>query len=93
MPLFNCMVLNGNSYPVVAVIKDCNGRLSKAGGKDALFIADFFSGLLTQYNTEKNRVDSFYFDGASNVQKAGKILKVQYPRAVTYHGGEHVVAL
>ena len=41
----------------------------------------------------KKRVDIFYFDGASNVQEAGKVLGVKFPRIVTYHGGEHVVAL
>jgi hypothetical protein len=33
------------------------------------------------------------FDGASNVQKAGKILETKFPRSYTLHGGEHVVAL
>ena len=94
MALFNVMVLNGNSYPVVAAIKDCTGHLSQAGKKDALFIADVFTKLLLEFDAEKNRVDVFYFDGPSNVQKAGKVLGVKFPpRTVTYHGGEHVVAL
>ena len=74
MALFNVIVLNGNSYLVVAAIKDCTGHLSKAGKKDALFIADVFSGLLLNFNAEKNRVDIFYFNGASNMQKAGTLL-------------------
>ena len=81
------------TYPVVAAIRDCSGHLSKAGKKDALYIADFVGGLLGEYDAEKNRVDIFYFDGASNVQKAGAVLAVRYPRTMTYHGGEHVVAL
>ena len=93
MALFNVMVLNGNSYPVVAAIKDCSGHLSEGGKKDALFIADVFTKLLLDFDREKNRVDIFYFDGASNVQKADDLLGVRFPRTVTYHGGEHVVAL
>ena len=93
MALFNVMVLNGNSYPVVTAIKDCTGHFSQAGKKDALFSSDVFSNFLLEFNAEANRVDVFYFDGASNVQKAGKLLGVKFPRIVTYHGGEHVVAL
>ena len=42
---------------------------------------------------QKTLVDLFYFDGASNVQKAGRLLSVKYPRAVCLHGSEHVVSL
>ena len=38
-------------------------------------------------------MDIFYFDGASNVQKAGELHRVKFPRTVTYHGGEHAVTL
>ena len=59
MALFNVnvMVLNGNPYPVVAAIKDCTDHLSKTGKKNSLFIADVFSGLLLDFDAEKNRVD------------------------------------
>ena len=93
MALFNDMVLNGNSYPVVAVIKECTGHLSQVGKKDALFIANVFSKLLLEFDAEANRVDIFYFDRASNVQKASELLGIKFPWTVTYHGGEHVVAL
>ena len=53
MVLFNVMVLNGNSYPVVAVIKDCTGHLSQAGKKDALFIADVFTKLLLEFDMQR----------------------------------------
>ena len=93
MVLFNVMVLNGNSYPVVAAIKDCTGHLSQAGKKNALFIADVFTKLLLEFDAEKNRMDIFYFDGASNAQKADEVLGVKFPRTVMYHSGEHIVAL
>ena len=94
MALFDVMVLHGNSYHVVVAIKDCTGHLCQAGKKDALlFIADVFSKLLLEFDAEANRVDIFYFDGASNVQKAGELLGVKFPRTATYHGGEHVVAM
>ena len=49
-----------------------------------------FSGI---YSPRSRRLLIFYFDGASNVQKAVKVLGVKFPRTVTYHGGEYVVAL
>ena len=59
MAPFNVMVLNGNSYPVVAAIKDCTGHLSQAGKKDALFIADVFTKLLLEFDAEKKNVWTF----------------------------------
>ena len=35
----------------------------------------------------------FYFDGASNVQKADHTLEAKYPRTMCLHGAEHVGAL
>ena len=37
--------------------------------------------------------DLFFFDGASNVQKAGQVLMAMFPRTFCFHGGEHVVSL
>ena len=37
-----------------------------------------FTKLLLEFDAEKNRVDIFYFDRASNVQKAGKVLGVKF---------------
>ena len=34
-----------------------------------MFIVDVFSKLLLEFDAEANRVDIFYFNGASNVQK------------------------
>ncbi len=37
--------------------------------------------------------DIFFFDGANNAAKAGKVLGAKFPRAYALHGGEHVVSL
>jgi hypothetical protein len=42
---------------------------------------------------EKQLIDCVFFDGASNVQKAGKIMQVHYPRVMVLHRAEHVVSL
>ncbi len=43
--------------------------------------------------TLKGVVDLVLFDGASNVQKAGKILAIHHPRITVVHGAEHVTSL
>jgi hypothetical protein len=42
---------------------------------------------------DKQLIDCVFFDGASNVQKAGKIMQVRYPLVMVLHGAEHVVSL
>ncbi len=37
--------------------------------------------------------DSFFFDGDANLQKAGRILCANFPQAMCFHGGEHVLSL
>jgi hypothetical protein len=37
--------------------------------------------------------DVFYFDGASNVQKAGEVLMARFPCSFCFHGGQHFVSL
>ena len=52
-----------------------------------------FEGYTKEFDKEKKNTDIFFFDGASNVQKAGEVLVAKYPRAMVLHGGEHVVSL
>jgi hypothetical protein len=71
MPLINVLVLNGNSYPVVAAIRDCTGHRADGGKKDTLYITNLFNVIVVEYDPDKSCTDIFYFDSASNVQKAG----------------------
>ena len=41
----------------------------------------------------KRLIDIFMFDGASNVQLGGKLLKVHYPKLTVMRGVEHTVYL
>ena len=42
---------------------------------------------------KKVLIDLICFDGAGNVQKAGRLLEKTFPRATTIHGCEHVCSL
>ena len=93
MPLLNIPALNGNSYPVVAGICDYTGHLAKADKKDVMYIGGMFNGIVVEYDLYRNHTDMLYFDGASNVQKAGMVLAACYPWSMTFHSGKHVMTL
>ena len=48
---------------------------------------------MQELDPKKEMIDLVTFDGASNVQLAGKILCVMYPRVSCIHGAEHVLSL
>jgi hypothetical protein len=93
MPLLNVLGLCADTPPTCVAIEDCTGHMTKGGKKDATYIADLMEDIVIKYDPEKTRTTIFWFDGASNVQKAGKILEQKFPRAYSLHGGEHVVSL
>lgn len=59
----------------------------------ASYIALVFSELVEEYDPPHTDTDIFYFDRASNVQKAGTVLEARYPRTTTLHREEHAIAL
>ena len=46
-----------------------------------------------EYDPKMSLTDLFFFDGASNVQKAGQVLMAKFPCTFCFHGGGHVVSL
>ena len=102
-PLVNIMGAAGGIPPVVVGIHDCTQQLVEGGKKDARYISELFKDHMEELfegsnepeklQLFKDTTDVFFFDGASNVQKAGEVLTVHYPRAHCLHGVEHVMAL
>ena len=86
-PLFNGYVMNGNCFPVVACIRDCSAHLAEGDSKNCVYIADVFTEMVRLYDPKSTDTDVFYFDGAANVQKAGKILEARFPRTMCLYGG------
>ena len=93
MPLMNTLALNGTTAPMTVSIHDCTKHMEEGGKKDAPYIAELFEVKVMEYDPHFLCTDVFYFDGASNVQKAGQILMAKFPRTFCFHGGEHVVSL
>ena len=85
---------------MIAII-DCTGHVVAGGKKDALYIAYLFKehmkllfkGRELELDLLKENTDVFFFDGASNVLKAGQIFVVCFPCAHVLHGVEHVLSL
>jgi len=93
MPMMNILVMSGTTPPMTVSIQDCTEHMAEGGKKDASYVADLFEVKVLEYDPHKLCTDLFFFDGASNVQKAGEVLMARFPRTFCYHGGEHVVAL
>jgi len=55
--------------------------------------ADVFGLAWLSNGATVSHTDIFFFDGASNVAKAGQVLQAKFPRSYSLHGGEHVVSL
>lgn len=95
-PFINVLASTGMDVPVVLAVYDCRDHLANGGKKDAKFIARIFREVVQKRLLPVNdafHIDAIFFDGASNVQKAGRILKVTFPGMLCFHGSEHVVSL
>lgn len=98
--LFNVLAAGVNNPFALLDVVNCTDHHAQGGMKDASHIAGLISPLIEQLEGEvgdHNRkcagiVDLFFY-GASNVQNAGELLRVKYPRITLAHGAEHVVSL
>jgi hypothetical protein len=68
--------------------------MSKGGKKDAKYIATEMLKVIAKIEILAKRcIITIMFVGASNVQKAGEIMRQHCPSATVEHGAEHVVSL
>ncbi len=82
-------------------IANCTAPLAKGGKKDAKYIAKIIMPLIQLMESEEDvhkktysgLLDLVFFDGASNIQNAGKILWVFNPHITVAHGAKHGVSL
>ena len=101
VPLVNVLAACVNNPFALLEIADCTAHLAEGGKKDAKYIAKIIMPLIQQIESEEDMhkkkspgiVDLVFFDGASNVQNAGEILRAFNPRITVGHGAEHVVSL
>ena len=94
IPLLNVLAAGVNNLFALLDIADCTNHLALGGKKDASHIASIIKPLIANMEgelDEHNRkctgiVDLVFFDGASNVQNAGELLRVKYPCITVGHG-------
>ena len=83
----------GDVPPFTISVQDCTEHLQDGGKKDASYVATLFEAKVREYDRSNILTDAFFFDGVSNVQKAGEILVAKFPHSFCFHGGEHVISL
>lgn len=93
MALVNMLAMCADVPLIVISINKCMEHMSFSGKKEAVDIAQIFKADVSEYDADKTLADIFFFDDALNVQKAGEILTVKYPRVTCCHGEDHVLAL
>jgi hypothetical protein len=93
MPLVNMLAAGVHDPAGVLEIAECTGHIQDGGKKYAGFIAGLYLPQMTNIDPDKQMIDCVFFDGASNVQKAGKIMQVHYTRVMMLHGAGHIVSL
>jgi Protein of unknown function (DUF 659) len=92
MPLMNVLATTPSGGSVLDII-DCTEHLEDGGKKDAKYIASIFDDHIQELDPKGLYLNAVIFDGASNVQKAGRVLEAKYPQVSVLHGVEHCVSL
>jgi hypothetical protein len=100
-PLINVLAACVNNPFALLELADCTAHLAKGGENDAKYIAKNVMPLIQLMESEEDihkkryagLVDLAFFDGASKVHSAAKILRAFNPHITVGHGVEHVVSL
>ena len=93
MPLMNILAMCGDVPPITISVQECTDHMQDDGKKVASYFATLFEAKVREYDRSNILTGAFFFDGASNVQKAGEILVAKFPHYFCFHGGEHVISL
>ena len=77
----------------VLELVDWQGHLAYGGGKNGTFICNRFPDHIKRIDPHQSITYVVIFDGASNVQLSGELLKIHYPKVSFIRGIEHTVSL
>ena len=92
-PLVNVLMIGVNCAPAVERVADCSGHMRRGGKKDGQYIARLFEPVMLEHDPFQRLMDLIFFDGAKNVQAAGRMLEISFPRLSCLHGAEHKSSL
>ena len=80
IPLLNILVSGKNLPVAVLELVDYQVHLEDGETKNASFVCNRFLDQFKIIYPHKSIIDVIMFDGASNVQLAGELLKIHYPK-------------
>ena len=92
-PLLNILDSEKNIPVSVLEIVYCQGNLSDGNKKDGTFICNRFLYQMKEIDPATTLSGTVMFDGASNVQLSGRLLKVHYLKLTVVRGVEHKFSL
>ena len=93
IPLVNVLCSNPGEGSCLLDVVDCSEHMSEDGKKDAWYLAKMMLPLMREVDPNKVIFGYVVFDGASNFQKAAKLIGEHFPRVTVGRGIEHTVAL
>ena len=93
VPLLSILVSGKNLPVAVLELVDCQGHLADGGENNGIFICNRFIDHIKRIYPHKSIIDVIMFDGASNVQLAGELLQIRYPKITVMRGVEYTVSL
>ncbi len=92
-PMINILASSaGNPHCVLDVI-DCSNHVAEGNKKDAFYICQQMLPRMRELDPRRELFDLIAFDGAANVQKAGKLIEQYFPRCSVMKGIEHTASL
>lgn len=92
-PQMNVLASSENNHSCCLDVIDCSNWVSQGNKKDAWYVAKCFLPIMREIDPKKELIDLVAFDGASNMQKAAKLIGEHFPRVSVIAGLEHTVSL
>ena len=91
IPLLNILV-SGKIFQYILELVDCQGNLVDGGEKDGTVLCTIFTEHIKK-DPHKSIIILVMFDGASNIQLGGELLKINCPNISVMRGVKHIVSL
>ena len=92
-PMFNVLAHGVHCPSCVLEVINCAGHLAKGGSKNAPYLAEGVIIVMRKLDPDRTIIYINWWDGASNVQLAGKIIEQIFPRCTSLWGYEHLCSL
>jgi len=93
VPLFNALACSPDNPNCVLDVIDCSDHCANREKKDTFYLSQQMLPKMKEVDPQKTLFHLITFDGASNVQKAGRLTNQHFPRCTVILSKEHVDSL